>query len=128
MYANFRELRHGEVRIHREIRSSQNFPPRHFSEYVVYSPTSLGVLLDKHTNLLPSTRSTTTCKTSKSQVAGDGVLPSKCWCTLQQGTVYSLANVGVLSNNFWCTPRQEMVYCPTSLVTYFACKKALYTQ
>jgi hypothetical protein len=70
----------------------------------------------------------TTRKTGELQAAGDSVLPSKCWCTLQQGTVYSPANVGVLSNDFWCIPRQEIVYSPTSLVAYFACKRALYTQ
>jgi hypothetical protein len=88
----------------------------------VYSPTRDGVLLDKHTNLLSSTRAKMTRKTGESEVAGDGVLPSKYWCTPQQGTVYSPANVSVLSNNFWCTPRQEMVYSPTNLAAYFSCK------
>jgi hypothetical protein len=48
----------------------------HLGEYLgrgrrlVYSSTRGGVLLDKHTNLLSSTRAKTTRKTGESQVVG----------------------------------------------------------
>jgi hypothetical protein len=70
---------------------------------IVYSPTSLGGYTRAFKTKTPAKPIKTCLLRVVYSPTRDSVLPSKKWCTPQQGIVYSLTNFGVLPNKKWCT-------------------------